>query len=130
VVLTAARRGHGLVVLDVPRSTTTRELLALCDAVVVVASPSLAGTAGAARVRALVPPGVAAGVVVRTERGALPEDVARLAGLPLWGVLRAQRSLDEHLAAGLGAVRSRRSPLARAARDVLAAVAREVGRPL
>ncbi|GAA1940224.1 septum site-determining protein Ssd [Nocardioides marmoribigeumensis] len=129
-VLTAARRGHGLVVLDVPRSTTTRELLALCDAVVVVASPSLAGTAGAARVRALVPPGVAAGVVVRTERGALPEDVARLAGLPLWGVLRAQRSLDEHLAAGLGAVRSRRSPLARAARDVLAAVAREVGRPV
>jgi hypothetical protein len=79
-VVTAARRGHGWVVLDVPRSSSTRELLTLCDAVAVVASPTLAGTAGAARVGSLVPPGAAAGVVVRTERGALPGDVARLAG--------------------------------------------------
>ncbi len=127
-VVTAARRGHGWVVLDVPRSGSVREVLALCDAVVVVASPTLAGTAGAARAGGLVPPGVAAGVVVRTARGrgagaTLPDDVARLAGLPLWGVLAPQRGLDDHLAAGLGAVRSRRSPCARAARSVLAAAA-------
>jgi hypothetical protein len=116
-------------VLDVPRSRSARELLALCDAVVVVAAPNLAGTAGAARAGGLVPPGVAAGVVVRTARGAWPDDVARLAGLPLWGVLAHQRGLDEHLAAGLGAVRSRRSPCARAAHDVLAAAGGEAWRP-
>ena len=126
-VVTAARRGHGWVVLDVPRSPATRGLLTLCDAVAVVASATLAGTAGAARVGSLVPPGVSAGVVVRTERGALPGDVARLAGLPLWGVLGPQRGLDEHLAAGLGAVRSRRSPCARTARAVLGAVTQAVG---
>jgi secretion/DNA translocation related CpaE-like protein len=122
-VVTAARRGHGWVVLDVPRSGATREVLTLCDAVVVVATPSLAGTAGAARVGGLVPAGGAAGVVVRTARGAWPEDVARLAGLPLWGTLGSQPGLDEHLAAGLGAVRPRRSPCARAARQVLAVIA-------
>ncbi len=121
-VVAAARRGHEVVVLDVPRSGSAREVLALCDAVAVVASPTLAGSAGAARVRALVPPGVAAGLVVRPARGAWPEDLARLVGLPLWAVLPTQRGLDEHLAAGLGAVRSRRSPCARAAGTVLAAV--------
>ena len=126
-VVTAARRGHRWVVLDVPRGAATRELLAHCDAVVVVASSTLAGTAGAARVRGLVPDGIAAGVVVRPERGALPDEVARLAGLPLWGVLARQRGLDEHLAAGLGASRSRRSPCARVAHEVLDAVGRAVG---
>ena len=121
-VVAAARRGHEVVVLDVPRSGATREALGLCDAVVVVSTPTLAGSAGAARVRALLPAGVAAGVVVRPVRGAWPEDLARLVGLPLWAVLPAQRGLDEHLAAGLGAVRSRRSPCARAARDVLSAI--------
>ena len=122
-VVTAARRGHGRVVLDLPRSGSTRDLLTLCDAVVVVAAPTLAGTAGAARVGGLVPAGGAAGVVVRTARGAWPEDVARLAGLPLWGTLGVQHGLDEHLAAGLGAVRPRRSPCARTAQQVLAVIA-------
>lgn len=121
-VVAAARRGHDVVVLDVPRSASAREVLGLCDAVVVVASPTLAGGAGAARVRALLPAGVAAGLVVRPARGAWPADLARLVGLPLWAVLPAQRGLDEHLAAGLGAVRSRRSPCARAAVSVLTAV--------
>lgn len=121
-VVAAARRGHDVVVLDVPRSGSAREVLGLCDAVVVVASPTLAGGAGAARVRALLPTGVAAGLVVRPSRGAWPGDLARLVGLPLWAVLPAQRGLDEHLSAGLGAVRSRRSPCARAARSVLLAV--------
>jgi secretion/DNA translocation related CpaE-like protein len=126
-VLAAARGGHRWVVLDVPRSDSTRELLAGCDAVVVVAAQTLAGTAGAARVAGLVPAGVPAGVVVRTGRGALAEDLATLAGLPLWGRLRAQRGLDEHLAAGLGTVRSSRAPCARAARDVLTAAEQVVG---
>ena len=127
-VAAAGRRGHGWVVLDLPRSGTVREALALCDAVVVVAAPTLAGTAGAARVRTLLPAGVAAGVVVRAGKGVWPADVARLTGLPLWGTLDPQRGLEEHLAAGLGAVRARRSPCARAAREVLAEV-RRVERP-
>jgi secretion/DNA translocation related CpaE-like protein len=121
-VVAAARRGHGWVVLDVPRTPATREVLALCDAVAVVAAPTLAGTAGAARAGTLVPDGVAAGVVARTGRGAWPDDLAALTGLPLWATLGPQRALDEHLAAGLGAVRARRSPCARAAREVMAAV--------
>ncbi len=126
-VVGAARRGHDWVVLDVPRSADTPGLLGLCDAVVVVVAPTLAGTAGAARVRGLVPPGVAAGVAVRHSRGAWSDDAARLTGLPLWTELGTQRGLDEHLAAGLGAVRSRRSPCARAAVRVLGSVGAAVG---
>jgi secretion/DNA translocation related CpaE-like protein len=126
-VVTAARRGHGWVVLDVPRTPATREVLGLCDAVAVVAAPTLAGTAGAARAGALVPDGVPAGVVARAGRGAWPDDLAALTGLPLWTTLGPQRGLDEHLAAGLGAVRARRSPCARAAREVMASVDAALG---
>jgi secretion/DNA translocation related CpaE-like protein len=121
-VVTAGSRGHDLDVLDVARGAGAAEVLGRCDAVVVVAAPTLSGAAGAVRVAGLVPPGVEAGLVVRTGRGAWPDDLARLTGLPLWARLRTQRGLDEHLAAGLGAVRSRRSPCARAAVDVLAAI--------
>lgn len=123
-VLSAARRGHDLVVVDLPRAVddTTAEVVARCDQVLVVVQPSVAGVASAGRVAALVRAlNERLGVVVRDTGSAVaPAEVASVLDLPLVAEVPAQRRLAEHIDLGLGPVRSSRSPLSRAAREALA----------
>jgi len=121
-VLAAAERGHQRVVLDLPRSDDGTELMSRCDEVVIVATPTITGIASAARlVDSLAELGVdtgRAGLVVRGT-GASPEAVARAVGLPVLAAMADQRGLGEAIDLGLGPLRSRRGPLARAAAAVL-----------
>ena len=120
--LSAARRGHDTVVVDLPRSgALVAETLARCALVVLVVLPTVTGVASAARwVRAL-PDLDRVGVVVRGH-GAEPGRVSALVGAPVLAAMSDQRGLAEALDLGLGPVRSRRGPLAATARELLATV--------
>jgi secretion/DNA translocation related CpaE-like protein len=122
-VLSAAQRGHDVVVVDLPRwrDPLAAEVVARCDRVAVVARPTVAGLAAAARVAAGLPDG-RAGLVLRGP-GLDDRDVARVADLPVWTRMNDQRGLAESIELGLGPLRSRRSPLARVARELLGPVA-------
>jgi secretion/DNA translocation related CpaE-like protein len=119
--LSAARRGHDTVVLDLPRSgELVTEAVSRCALVAVVVVPSVTGVAAAARWVAAVPAGSRVGLVVRG-RGADPRRVASLVGAPVLATMADQRGLVESIDLGLGPVRSGRGPLAAAARELLAA---------
>ncbi len=120
-VVAAGARGHDWVVLDSPRGRThAPELLGLCDLVVLVVEGTVAGVAAAVRVvEPLRAAGVPVGLLVRRGAGASGADVARVLEVPLIGEVGHDRRLQEHLDAGLGPVRTRRSPVARAADEVL-----------
>jgi secretion/DNA translocation related CpaE-like protein len=122
-VLSAAQRGHDVVVADLPRhlDPVSLEVASRCDRVLLVAEPSVAGVASAGKVAAgLRTVNDDLGVVVRVGRAAVPAGhVAGVLELPLVAELAAQRRLDEHLDLGLGPVHTRRCPLARAARAAL-----------
>ena len=124
--LSAARRGHDTVVVDLPRSgELVAETVARCSLVAVVLVPTVTGVASAARwVSSLPDPGRTA-LVVRG-RGADPTRVAALVGRPVLATMADQRRLSESLDLGLGPVRSRRGPLAAAAREVRAALSPSV----
>lgn len=121
--LSAARRGHDLVVLDLARhgGDLVDELATRCDRLVVVTPatvPALASTVRlVARLTAL---GCSPCLAVRPG-GVRLADVQRAAGAPVVVEVPAQRGLAEAVDLGLGPVRSDRVPLARAARTVLAA---------
>jgi secretion/DNA translocation related CpaE-like protein len=119
--LSAGRRGHDLVVVDLPRSgELVAETVARCALVALVVVPSPTGVAAAARwVSALPDPGRVR-LVVRGHH-ADPRRVAGLLGAPVLTTMADQRGLAESLELGLGPVRSRRGPLAAAARELLAA---------
>jgi Flp pilus assembly CpaE family ATPase len=123
-VLSAARRGNDVVVVDVPRALDdlTAEVVTRCDNVLVVTMPSLPGVASAGRlVAALRPLNGSLGVVVRRCRGACSTDqVSAALGLPVVAEVAHQRRLVEQVHLGLGPVHEQRSPLARAARALLA----------
>ncbi len=122
-VLSAGRRGHDWVVVDLPRGADPRTapVLSGCDHVVLVARAALGTVASAARVAdRLRAEATSLGVVVRTRGGtATAAEVARAVGAELLAELPEQRRLDEHLDLGLGPVRGRRSVLARTARELL-----------
>jgi secretion/DNA translocation related CpaE-like protein len=118
-VVAAARRGHDWVALDDP----TADGWSACDAMLLVVAGSVHGIRAAGRTAELLPAGVPVGLAVRSpRRDGWAAEVPRALSLPSWTVVTDQRGLDEHLSAGLGPVRRPRSPLARSARDVLAAV--------
>jgi len=117
-VLSAARRGHHAVVLDLPRTPEGAELMTRCDHVLVVATASVTGVASAARLVDALGPAGRMGLVVRGGGGD-PEVLARAVGLPVVATMGHQRGLGESIDLGLGPLRSRRGPLARAAREVL-----------
>jgi secretion/DNA translocation related CpaE-like protein len=121
--LSAGRRGHGWVVVDLPRGADPRTapVLGGCDHVVLVARAALGAVASAARVAdRLRAETTSLGVVVRTRGGtATAAEVARAVGVELLAELPEQRRLDEHLDLGLGPVHARRSPLARTSRGLL-----------
>ncbi len=126
-VLSAARRGSSLVVVDLPRHPTAgaRELLHRCDVVVVVTLLRLPALAATARVVADLLPGRSRGtpaamVVTRGPASALdPREVAETLGLPLAAAMTDQRRLAEAVELGTGPLPRRRGPLFRAARSTL-----------
>jgi len=120
-VLSAARRGHEVVVVDLPRSLdgVTDDVVNRCDLVLVVVRATVTGIAAAARLVPRLPDRDRLRLVVRG-RTADPAAVGRALDLPVIASVADQRGLAEAIDLGLGPVRSRRSPLARAAAEVLA----------
>ncbi|GGU41022.1 septum site-determining protein Ssd [Nocardioides albus] len=119
-VLAAARRGHDLVVVDLPRAGDEgiEALLTGCDIVLIVVRADVTGTASAARLISRLPERDRVRIVVRG-RAAEPEAVGRALGVPVIASLSDQRGLSEAIDLGLGPIRSKRAPLARAAAEVL-----------
>lgn len=118
--LSAARRGHDTVVVDLPRfrDPLVDEVTARCDRVLVVTVPSVAGAASAARVCADFPDRSRLRLVVRGS-GVPERDLSRLCGVPVIAQMPDQRGLAEAVDLGLGPVRSRRGPLGRTGLAVL-----------
>jgi secretion/DNA translocation related CpaE-like protein len=125
--LSAARRGHETVVVDLPRSLDplTEELVSRCDLLVMVVTATVAGVASATRLAARLPDRSTMRLAVRG-RGIEPEQVARVTEVPHLTAMGDQRGLAEAIDLGLGPVRTHRSPLGRAAREVLARAAATV----
>lgn len=121
--LSAARRGHDLVVVDLPRGLDplVADVASRCDLVVVVVAPTLCGAAATTSMVTRVDRHRRWGLVVRG-RGLDPDEVARVTGLPLLAEMADQRGLAESVDLGLGPLRSGRGPLGRAAARVLAQV--------
>ncbi|GAA1953596.1 septum site determining protein [Nocardioides panacihumi] len=119
-VMSAARRGHDTVVVDLPRSgdTVTEELANRCDQVLLVVAATVTGIASAGRLVGRFGDLSRVRLVVRGG-GAEPEAVAGAVGVPLIAAMGDQRGLAESIDLGLGPVRSRRGPLGRAASTVL-----------
>ncbi|MDN4161428.1 septum site-determining protein Ssd [Nocardioides abyssi] len=123
-VVSAARRGHDTVVVDLPRSldglpgSITDEVLPRCDQVLVVVRPDVAGVSSAARLCARLPDRDRVGLVVRG-RGITASEVAAVCGVPVVAAVPSQRGLHESIDLGLGPVRSPRCHLGRAAAAVL-----------
>lgn len=123
-VLAAAQRGSGLVVVDLPRRLdgAAAEVAVRCTAVVVTCCDTVGSAVAAARVAArlaALQPRV--GLAVRRTRGGAPPDrLAAVLGVPVLVDYPSRRSVTEHVDLGLGPVHARRSPLARAAADLVA----------
>jgi secretion/DNA translocation related CpaE-like protein len=122
--LSAARRGHDAVVLDLPRSPdpVVDEVVARCDRLLVLVVPTVAGVTSAYRLCARFANPSRLRLVVRGA-GIAPEEIGRVTGMPVEARMADQRGLGEAIDLGLGPVRSRRGPLGRAAADVLAHLA-------
>ncbi len=118
--ISAARRGHDTVVLDLPRSRDVLldEVVARCDRVLLVVLPTVAGVSSAARLCRGFPDRSRLRVVVRGS-GVDERDLARILGVPVVGSMPDQRGLAEAIDLGLGPVRSRRGPLGRTGLAVL-----------
>lgn len=121
-VLSAARRGFEVVVIDLPRhrDAVIEETISRCDHVVLVSTLTVPGVSAAARVAHRLPERTPSRhLVTRGARtGVSPESVSRLLRIPLVASMGDQRGLDEAITLGAGPARSRRGPLARAARSV------------
>ncbi|WP_435770278.1 septum site-determining protein Ssd [Nocardioides sp. SYSU DS0651] len=118
--VSAARRGHRTVVVDLPRTpdALTDEVAARCDELLVVTVASVVGVAGAARMRARFAGHPSARLVLRGE-ALTADEVARAVRLPVAVQMRDQRGLAEAVDLGLGPLRSGRGPLARAVAGIL-----------
>jgi secretion/DNA translocation related CpaE-like protein len=119
--LSAARRGHDLVVVDLPRASDplVDELVSRCDHVLVTVVSTVSGVAAAMRICSRFDVPAERGLVVR---GSAMDDesLRRLVGVPVVVRMADQRGLAESIDLGLGPVRSRRGPLGRAAAHALA----------
>ncbi len=118
--LSAARRGHDTVVLDLPRhpDPVVEEAVARCDRLLVVVVPTVSGIASAGRLCARLADPSRLRLVVRGA-GIDQAEIARATGVPVVARMGDQRGLGEAIDLGLGPVRSRRGPLGRAAGEVL-----------
>jgi hypothetical protein len=127
-VLSAGRRGHDAVVLDLPRhpDRVVDEVLSRCDHLVLVCGVTVPAVTSASRVAARLA-GVSTDthLVVRGSGGVDPSEIARVLHLPLAAAMPDQRGLDEAVDLGAGPIRSRRGALARSARLVAGRVVRQ-----
>ncbi len=122
--LSAARRGHDTVVVDLPRGwdALAEEVVTRCDHVLVTVRPTVPGLAAAVRVCGRFADPGALGLVVRGP-GVDDHTLTRLTGgAPVAVRMPDQRGLSEATDLGLGPVRSRRGPLGRSAAAVLASL--------
>jgi secretion/DNA translocation related CpaE-like protein len=129
-VLAAGRRGHDVVVVDLPRwlDPTGEEALAIADIAYLVVPGEVRAVAAAARVAARLAP-----VTSRVElvvRGPGPAGldgplVSDSLDLPLALEMRPERGLEAALDTGEGLWRRRRGPLARGCRRLLEQVLAE-----
>lgn len=119
--LSAAARGHDVVVVDLPRAGFEEELLSRCDRLVVTVRATLPGIAAAARTVARVSQTGPTSVVVRGS-AVDPEEVQRAVRAPVLAAMPDQRGLDEAVDLGLGPLRARRGVLARTSATALDAL--------
>jgi secretion/DNA translocation related CpaE-like protein len=127
--LSAARRGHDTVVVDLPRGPDplVDEVVSRCDQVLVTVRATVAGVASAVRTCGRFADPLSLGLVVRGST-VDADAVGRLVGAPVVVQMPDQRGLAESIDLGLGPVRSRRGPLGRAAATALAASGESVAR--
>jgi secretion/DNA translocation related CpaE-like protein len=125
--LSAARRGHDTVVVDLPRSddAVVDETVSRCDCLVVMVAPTVVGTASAGRLLARLPDASRVRLVLRGA-GIDADAIAELTGAPVLATVRDQRGLAEAIDLGQGPAASLRRPLGRAAADVLRGTLRQV----
>ncbi len=121
-VVSTARRGYPVVVVDIGRhpDPVADDLFHRCDRLVLLSTTTVPAAAAAARLIGRLP--AVTGLVLRGAGGASPDQVGAVLGLTVLAQMRDQRGLDEAVALGLGPLRNRRGPLARAARAVADAV--------
>jgi secretion/DNA translocation related CpaE-like protein len=114
--LSAAQRGHDVVVVDLPRriDAVLEEVVSRCDHLFVVVQPTVVGIASAVRVCSRVGSDRAMSLVVRRP-GIDAREVGRVIGLPVAVEMSDQRGLAEAIDLGAGPVRSFRGPLGKAA---------------
>jgi secretion/DNA translocation related CpaE-like protein len=125
-VLSAGRRGFGQVVVDLPRhrDRVVDEIIARCDRLLLVSPLTVPAIAASARVsRRLAAAGRPVQLVLRGGGGVAASEASGLLGLPVLATMPDQRGLDESVNLGAGPVRTRRGPLARAARACLESLA-------
>lgn len=119
--LSAATRGHDVVVVDLPRvaDAVVEETVLRCDLVILLVRATVASVAATARLAARLPDRGRLGLVTRGS-GVDPDDLASLTGVRLLDAMGDQRRLTESVDLGLGPAPGRRGPLVRAAARVLA----------
>ncbi len=123
--ISTGRRAYPVVVVDLARSPgpVVDDVLVRCDRVLLVSTLTVPAVSAAARLAGRLP--ATTGLVLRgSGAGVAAAEVAEILGLPVLVQMRDQRGLDEAIALGLGPLRSRRGPLARAARVIAAEVRR------
>lgn len=118
--LSAGRRGHDVVVLDLARHSGAllAELAGRCDLVLVVCPATVAGVAATVRTVASLGDAASRAAIALRPGRVPPDDVATATGLRVLVSVPDQRGVSEALDLGLGPLR-RRGPLARAVREVL-----------
>ena len=116
-VLAAGRRGHELVVVDLPRrlDPAAEEAVVRSELMLMIVPAEVRAVAAASRVlasvRELAP---RLGLVVRGPGpgGLRAEQIEESLGVPVWALMRPDRRLGPALDEGLGPLRRRRGPLA------------------
>lgn len=121
----AARRGHDVVVLDLGRflGPLGADLASRCDALLVVSPATVVGLASTCRLLGSLGDLADRTAVVLRSGAVLPDEVELMTGRNVVALVRDQRGLAEAMDLGLGPVRCRRSPVGKAARDVLGSLA-------
>lgn len=117
------RRAYPVVVVDLARSTgpLVEDVLVRCDRVLLVSTLTVPAVSSAAHLAGRLPGST--GLVLRgAGAGIAAAEVSDVLGFPVLVQMRDQRGLDEAITLGLGPLRNRRGPLARAARTVAAGV--------
>jgi secretion/DNA translocation related CpaE-like protein len=127
-VLAAGRRGHELVVVDLPRrlDPAAEEAVVRSDVTLVVVPAEVRAVAAASRVLTSVRElATNLGLVVRGPgpSGLQAQQIEESLGVPVWALMRADKGLGPALDEGLGPLRRQRGPLAACCKAVLGQLA-------